>query len=55
MIGDSPDADIQGAIRSGLLSVWVHHGREWPAVDYRPTATAATFAEAVSVVMEHAG
>ena len=53
MIGDSPDADIQGAIRSDLRSVWLHRDRRWPAVDYTPTATAATFAQAISVVMEH--
>ena len=53
MIGDSPEADIQGAARSELSSVWLHRGREWPAVAYSPTATAATFAEAVGLVMEH--
>lgn len=53
MIGDSADADIQGADRSDLRSVWLHRGRDWPSVDYRPTATAATFSDAVGVVMAH--
>lgn len=54
MIGDSPEADIQGAARSELRSVWLHRGREWPAVAYSPTARATTFAEAVGLAMERA-
>ena len=53
MIGDSAEADIQGAERSHLRSVWLHRGRDWPAIDCSPTARAATFAEAVRVVTEH--
>lgn len=53
MIGDSAEADIQGARRSGLRSVWLHRGRDWPLAEYRPTAMAATFAEAVNHVLAH--
>lgn len=53
VIGDSPEADIQGAARSQLSSVWLHRGREWPAVAYSPTARATTFAEAVELATAH--
>jgi FMN phosphatase YigB (HAD superfamily) len=53
MVGDSAEADIQGAGRAGLRSVWLHRGRQWSVTEYRPTATATTFAEAVSLLMAH--
>ena len=36
VIGDSAPADIGGAHASGLRSIWIARGREWPELDYRP-------------------
>lgn len=47
MIGDRDDADILGAHRLGLRSVWLHLGRVWAQSDYAPTNTADSVAEAV--------
>lgn len=53
MVGDHPPADIAGARLAGLRSVWLHHGRPWAELDYRPTLTAAGFPEAVAAVLAH--
>ncbi|GAA2759651.1 HAD family hydrolase [Actinopolymorpha rutila] len=38
VVGDSPHADIAGADRLGLPSVWLHLGRQWPAdLPFKPT------------------
>ncbi|MEV0647067.1 HAD family hydrolase [Phytomonospora sp. NPDC050363] len=47
VIGDRDDADIAGAHRLGLSSVWLHLGRQWTIGEFRPTLTAATVGEAV--------
>jgi putative hydrolase of the HAD superfamily len=47
MIGDRDDADILGAHRLGLRSVWLHLGRAWAQTDYKPTHIADTVAEAI--------
>lgn len=47
MIGDRDDADILGAHRLGVPSVWLHLGRDWTAADYRPTHTADSIVEAI--------
>jgi putative hydrolase of the HAD superfamily len=47
MIGDRDDADILGAHRLGLRSVWLHLGRDWAPTDYKPTASADSVAEAI--------
>ncbi|MFG3339807.1 HAD family hydrolase [Glycomyces sp. NPDC048151] len=47
MIGDRDDADILGAHRLGLRSVWLHLGRAWSQTDYAPTRTADSVAEAI--------
>ncbi|GAA1687482.1 hypothetical protein GCM10009830_38850 [Glycomyces endophyticus] len=47
MIGDRDDADILGAHRLGVPSVWLRLGREWAPADYRPTHTADTVTEAI--------
>jgi FMN phosphatase YigB (HAD superfamily) len=41
MIGDSPQADIGGAVAAGLCSVWIDRGREWSEPDFAPTVIAA--------------
>ncbi|WP_205324883.1 HAD family hydrolase [Glycomyces sp. YM15] len=47
MIGDRDDADILGAHRLGLRSVWLHLGREWAQSEYAPTHTADAVVEAI--------
>jgi putative hydrolase of the HAD superfamily len=54
MIGDGPDTDIAAADAGGIPSVWLHRGRAWPREDFRPTYEAASFAEAVEVVLNNA-
>ena len=55
MIGDNPVTDIGGAAALGIRSVWMRMGRSWPEqVDYRPTAEAETFSDAVAVVLSAA-
>lgn len=31
MVGDSPEMDVVGGCEAGLRTVWVSHGRSWPA------------------------
>ncbi|MDQ0749241.1 putative hydrolase of the HAD superfamily [Streptomyces africanus] len=47
VIGDSPHADIAGADRLGLASVWVTDGRDWTEDSYRPTHVADDVASAI--------
>lgn len=47
MIGDRDDADILGAHRLGLQSVWLHLGRAWSQMEYAPTRIADSVAEAI--------
>jgi putative hydrolase of the HAD superfamily len=47
MIGDRDDADILGAHRLGLRSVWLHLGRDWAQTEYAPTHIADSVAEAI--------
>jgi FMN phosphatase YigB (HAD superfamily) len=54
MIGDNPSTDIGGATAAGISSVWMHLGREWPELGYTPDYTAASFPEAVRLVLNHA-
>ena len=53
MIGDNPHADIGAAHAAGIDSVWLRYGREWDIPEYRPTAKADSFAEAVDIVLGH--
>ncbi|KUL41226.1 hydrolase [Actinoplanes awajinensis subsp. mycoplanecinus] len=47
VVGDSPQADIGGAISLGLRSVWVADGRSWNLDAYRPTHIAVDAASAI--------
>ncbi|NED98779.1 HAD family hydrolase [Phytoactinopolyspora halotolerans] len=51
MIGDNPEADIAGAHNAGISSVWLHHGRPWPDLPYRPTRSADSCADAIRSVL----
>jgi putative hydrolase of the HAD superfamily len=51
MIGDSVEADIEGACNAGLQSVWLHRGRPWQITAFQPHATAESFPQAVDIVL----
>lgn len=51
MIGDSAEADIEGARQAGMHSVWLHRGRQWPHAAFQPHGTADSFPQAVDIVM----
>ena len=46
MVGDG-EADIVGAHRAGVRSVWLHRGRTWPRPDLRPDHIADGLSEAL--------
>lgn len=48
MIGDNAIADIGGAARLGLSSVWIRMGRPWTEPAYRPTYIADAIDEAIT-------
>lgn len=47
VIGDRDDADILGAHRLRLSSVWLHLGRAWSQAGYAPTHSVDTAATAI--------
>ncbi|WP_345697157.1 HAD family hydrolase [Kitasatospora terrestris] len=51
MVGDHGPADVAGAEATGLRSVWLHHGRPWAELGYRPTLSAPGLPEAVGMVL----
>jgi putative hydrolase of the HAD superfamily len=51
VIGDSADADIAGACRAGLASVWLRRGRAWTERAFAPTLIADTCPEAIRAVL----
>jgi putative hydrolase of the HAD superfamily len=51
MIGDSPHADVRGALTVGVHSLWVSDGRPWTETAYRPTHIAADTASALDHVV----
>lgn len=51
MTGDSPDADITGAHRAGLRTVWIRRGRTWPDSLPLPDHTTDTITEAIDLLL----
>ncbi|WP_129669683.1 HAD family hydrolase [Phytoactinopolyspora endophytica] len=51
MVGDNPEADIAGAHNAGIDSIWLHHGRPWPDLPYRPSLAADSCADAIRSVL----
>ena len=51
MIGDSAQADIEGARGVGLPAVWLHRGRPWPLTAFEPGHVADSFPDAVDLVL----
>ncbi|PTH84226.1 hydrolase [Streptomyces sp. A244] len=55
VIGDSPHADIAGAVGIGARSVWVSAGRPWTETAHTPTRTAPDTASAIDSVVDAPG
>jgi putative hydrolase of the HAD superfamily len=36
MVGDHATADVGGGRAAGLKTAWLHRGREWTEVEFRP-------------------
>ena len=51
MIGDSAEADINGARNAGLLGIWLHRGRPWPLTTCQPAYVADSFPHAVDILL----
>jgi putative hydrolase of the HAD superfamily len=51
MIGDSAQADIEGARSVGLPCIWLHRGRPWPLTAFEPGHVADSFPHAVDIVL----
>jgi putative hydrolase of the HAD superfamily len=55
MIGDSAEADINGARNAGLRGIWLHRGRPWPLIACEPSHVADSFPQAVDIVVAVGG
>ncbi|MFJ9907274.1 HAD family hydrolase [Streptomyces sp. NPDC101152] len=51
VVGDSPHADVRGAIDIGAWSVWVSSGRTWPEHTYHPTHTTRDTASGIRLAL----
>ncbi len=51
MIGDSPSADIAGALRCGLSTIWMSRGREWTPTTFRPDVVVTSIGDAVAFLL----
>lgn len=49
MVGDG-EADILGAHRAGIQSIWLHRGRTWPRSDIKPDHTANGVLDALALL-----
>jgi HAD superfamily hydrolase (TIGR01549 family) len=54
MVGDSPSADIVGAARCGLHTIWMSRGREWPTSGPSPDVIASSIPEAAAFLLSPA-
>jgi putative hydrolase of the HAD superfamily len=51
MIGDSASADIAGAARCGLHTIWMSRGREWPLTGSSPDVIVSSITEAAAFLL----
>jgi putative hydrolase of the HAD superfamily len=51
MIGDRADADVAGAIASGLSSAWISRGNNWAEPRFRPDIVADSVGHAVTQIL----
>jgi len=53
MVGDSPQADIEGGRAAGLATIWMSRGRDWDSSSLAPPdAEVTTIVEAVSTILD---
>jgi len=53
MVGDSPQADIEGGRAAGLATIWMSRGRDWDSSSFAPPdAGVTTIVEAVSTILD---
>jgi FMN phosphatase YigB (HAD superfamily) len=50
VVGDDVSLDIACGSASGMGTIWVSHGRPWPAVEYRPDRIGRTPAQALALL-----
>ncbi len=50
MVGDNSLADIGGAVLSGLRSIWIDLGRDWPYPTYKPDVICDGPLDAIKVI-----
>lgn len=50
VVGDDPELDIAGGKSSGMHTIWVSHGRSWPAGTPPPDRTGTTPADALGLL-----
>ncbi len=51
MVGDSPSADIDGAARCGLHTIWLSRRRAWPSTTSPPDVTVASVSDAATFLL----
>lgn len=51
VVGDSPEADIRGAVELGVPSVWIARGRQWTETRFHPTRVADGVVAAISEIL----
>jgi HAD superfamily hydrolase (TIGR01509 family) len=52
MVGDTPEADIQGGLAAGLRTIWMTRGRTWDVTAYAPDVVASDIVEATHRILE---
>ena len=52
MIGDSPEADVGGAMAAVIRSAWIRLGRIWPLTKFKPDLEVDSVAEAIASIRE---
>ena len=52
MIGDTPLADIAGGQGAGLLTAWLHRGRDWSEEGFGPDVVASSVGDAVARIID---
>lgn len=51
MVGDSPSADIVGAAKCGLHTIWMSRGREWTLTGFTPDVVVTSIPEAAEFLL----
>jgi putative hydrolase of the HAD superfamily len=51
MVGDSPSADIVGAMKCGLHTIWMSRDREWTLTGFAPDAVVTSISQAATYLL----